>query len=101
MLRFKDVLFLTSAAQDGLSPVLSAPCEQEKASFVRSLKALHCGYLILFRINIGGDFRWLRFVERPSMFCSRSPIAGRHGRLQADANSVVSVCSRRFAFLGG
>lgn len=65
VLRLKDVLFLPSAAQDGLRPTLSAPCEQEKALFVRALKALHCGYLILFRINIGGDFRWLRFVERP------------------------------------
>lgn len=72
VLRFKDVLFLTSAAQDGLSPILSAPWEQEKAFFVRSLKALHCGYLILFRINIGGDFRWVCFVERP--LCSAAAL---------------------------
>jgi hypothetical protein len=59
----KDVPFLTSAAQDGLSPTLSAPCEQEKALFVSSLKALQCGYLILFQINMSGNFRWLCFVK--------------------------------------
>jgi len=72
VLRFKDVPFLTSAAQDGLSPILSAPCEQEKAFFVHALKAQHCGYLILFRISIGGDFRWVCFVESP--LCSAAAL---------------------------
>lgn len=59
VLRFKAVSFLTSAAQDGRSPSLSAPCEQEKALFVPQLKAQQCGYLFLFQINISGNFRWL------------------------------------------
>lgn len=63
VLRVKDVPFLTSAAQDGRSPSLSAPCEQEKALFVPSLKAQQCGYLILFQINISGNFRWLCSVK--------------------------------------
>lgn len=58
VLRFKDVPFLTSATQDGLSPTLSAPREQEKALFVSFLKAPQCSYLILFQINITGSFRW-------------------------------------------
>lgn len=63
MLRLKDVPFLTSAAQDGLSPTLSAPREQEKAPFVYFLKAPQCSYLILFQINISGHFRWLSCVK--------------------------------------
>lgn len=63
VLRFKDVPFLPSAAQDGLSPALSAPREPEKALFVPFLKAPQCGYLILFQINIGGHFRWLSCVK--------------------------------------
>lgn len=63
VLRFKDVPFLTSAAQDGLSPTLSAPREQEKALFVSFLKAPQCSYLILFQINISGNFRWLSCVK--------------------------------------
>lgn len=98
VLRFKDVPFLTSAAQDGLSPILSAPREQEKAFFVRSLKARHCGYLILFRINIGGDFRWLGFVERPLCSAAALQLQGAMGGCRQMQIALSQFCSRGFCF---
>lgn len=92
VLRFKDVPFLTSATQDGLSPTLSAPWEQEKALFVSFLKAPQCSYLILFQINITGSFRWWFLCKRSSLSFNCSPFAGHDGRLLRYANCVVSVC---------
>lgn len=63
VLRFKDVPFLASAAQDGPLPTLWARPEREKAVFVYFLKAPQCSYLILFQINISGNFRWLSCVK--------------------------------------
>lgn len=78
VLRCKDVPFWASAAQDGLTPTLSAPARQEKALFVSFLKAPQWAISFCFKLT-SLLISALSPCQRNSIAFNCSPCAGHHG----------------------